>query len=147
MALKTRRKPNEVSLTHCPFCGHERRKEKNQGLDEYATDGGVPDPGEFRIPTVAELDAMRVRHGLSQAEFSRRAGLEQTRFNTILNKDIDPQTRTLRAFLDVLKETEPDPDDELSAGPQGPDVAPSSLREEVERIWAEEEQTGGETDV
>jgi len=92
--------------------------------DDLATDGGVPDPDAFRMPTVAELDAMRVAKGLSQRELSRRAGCEQSRFCTILNKDIDPHASTLRTFLAVLQDAEPRADDEIER--TGPKPEPSS---------------------
>jgi len=76
------------------------------------TDGGEPadspTPTTFEIPTIAELDAMRVARDLSQRDLSRRAGMEQSRFNHILTHDVDPHVSTMRAFLDVLREIEPD---------------------------------------
>lgn len=93
--------------------------------DDLATDGGAPDPDAFRIPTIDDLDAMRVAHGLSQKELSRRAGCEPDRFNHILHHDIDPQTATMRAFLDVLQAAEPQAPDDVER--RGPKPRPSTL--------------------
>jgi transcriptional regulator with XRE-family HTH domain len=92
-------------------------------------DGGVPDPDAFDIPTVADLDAIRVAKGLSQRDLSRRAGCEQSRFNTILNKDIDPHVSTIRAFLTVLQEAEPRDDDEIERTGPKPSPSPNADRD------------------
>jgi transcriptional regulator with XRE-family HTH domain len=106
-----------------------------------ATDGGVPDSNAFRIPTVAELDAMRVEHGLSQRELSRRAGVEEGRFHHILQNDIDPQTETMRSFLSVLQNTQPQTEDEL-ASKRGPKPKPSPLADsEGVLTWDDVEPT------
>lgn len=90
--------------------------------DGDAPDGdvdGAPDPRAFCIPTVEELDAIRTELGLSQKELSRRAGLEPGRFNTVLRRDMDPQTETMRAFLDVLHAAaDRSPEDVTRTGPK-----------------------------
>lgn len=79
----------------------------------------APDPESFRIPTIDELDAMRTDLNLSQKELSRRAGVEDSRFNTILRRDIDPRTGTMRSFLNVLQNAELRSDDEIDrTGPK-----------------------------
>ena len=83
-------------------------------------------PGDFRIPTIDELDSLRVDHGLSQQELSRRAGMEESRFNHILHNDIDPHTSTLRAFLGVLQNT-PKMDESDLSQKRGPKPKPSPL--------------------
>jgi transcriptional regulator with XRE-family HTH domain len=91
-----------------------------------ATDGGHPDPDQYRIPTIDELDAMRVGRGLSQKELSRRAGCEDGRFNHILHHDVDPQVSTLRSFLRALKESAPAEQRDLS-NKRGPKPKLSTL--------------------
>ena len=78
-------------------------------------DGRGPDA--FAIPTVEELDAMRTALGLSQRDLSRAAGLEQSRFNDILHNDLDPHVSTMRAFLDVLQDREPEQTDRRGPKP------------------------------
>lgn len=92
------------------------------------TDDTAPEPDDFRIPTIAELDAMRVDVRLSQRELSRRAGLEEGRFNSILHKDMDPQIGTMRALLDVLREAEPRTAEEIER--TGPKPSPSEHTED-----------------
>lgn len=76
-------------------------------------------PEDFRIPTVGELDQMRVALGLSQRELSRRAGCGEGRFHAILHRGMDPQTDTMRSFLDVLQTAEPtEPEDIDRTGPK-----------------------------
>ncbi|WP_284007797.1 hypothetical protein [Haloarcula pelagica] len=90
--------------------------------ERLITDGGVPDPDQFRIPTIAELDAMRADAGLSMRDLSRCAGYKDNRFSHILNTDTNPHCRTVRAFLTVLREF----DGETDSGDQGPDPEPSA---------------------
>ncbi|WP_135306313.1 helix-turn-helix domain-containing protein [Haloarcula amylovorans] len=97
----------------------------------------VPDPGAFCIPTIEELDAMRTAIGLTQRDLSRRAGCEEGRFNTILNRDMDPQTETMRAFLHVLQEAEPRDRDEINR--RGPKPKASPLVESVDGQSANEQ--------
>jgi transcriptional regulator with XRE-family HTH domain len=92
--------------------------------DDLVTDGGVPDPDAFRLPTITELDAMRTALNLGQRELSRRADLEPSRFNHILHNDVDPHASTLRAFLDVLQDADPQTDDEIER--TGPKPEPST---------------------
>ena len=81
-------------------------------MSESTTDGGQPadspTPATFEIPTIGELDTMRVARDLSQRDLSRRAGMEQSRLKQILTHDVDPHVSTMRAFLEVLREIEPD---------------------------------------
>lgn len=111
-------------------------------------DGGSPNPRLFRIPTIDELDAMRVDRGLSQKQLSREAGMEPDRFNTILHRDMDPQTETMRSFLRVLQETTPRDDDEIDR--RGPKPRRSTLStddtDESGDLWTdggEELESGG----
>lgn len=99
------------------------------GNPQVRTDGGqdAPEPGDFRIPTVDELDAMRVAANLTQKELSRRAGCEPDRFNTILHRDMDPQTETMRGFLRVLQEADADAIDAANDSKRGPKPSPSTL--------------------
>jgi transcriptional regulator with XRE-family HTH domain len=93
---------------------------------DLVTDGGVPDPDAFQMPTITDLDAMRTALNLGQRELSRRAGLEPSRFNHILHNDVDPHASTLRAFLGVLQDAEPRTDDEIErAGPK-PEPSPNA---------------------
>jgi transcriptional regulator with XRE-family HTH domain len=78
---------------------------------------GAPDPDDYRIPTIDELDAMRVAAGLSMKDLSDCAGFKSNRFSHILNNDTNPQTRTIRAFLTALREF----DGHSPSGEQGPD--------------------------
>lgn len=116
----------------CDFCleryewRHGHNGEFVRPEEKLVTDGGVPDPEAFRIPTIDELDAMRVEHGLSQRELSRWAGVEESRFHHILQHDVDPQTETMRSFLDVLQATEPQTEADLAAK-RGPKPKPSPL--------------------
>ena len=66
-----------------------------------------PDPDAFAVPSVAELERMRREYEFTMREFSRRAGFEDDRWRDILRKDIDPQLSTVEAFLDVLKDADP----------------------------------------
>ncbi|SEH60696.1 hypothetical protein SAMN05192561_11229 [Halopenitus malekzadehii] len=86
----------------------------------------------FRIPTIREIDEMRVELGLSQAELSRRAGFEKDRFNGILYNGYDPHTSTLRSFLDALQDAEPKADEEIER--RGPKPEPSTSVDEYERL-------------
>ena len=70
----------------------------------------TPDPDEYRVPTVEELDAIRDAYGISRSEFSRRAGREVSAWSEIVRDDIDPQASTLQTFLEVLQETDPNGD-------------------------------------
>lgn len=112
---------------------------------EIVPDGAAPDPDAFRIPTIDELDAMRTAAGLSQKDLSLRAGHNKGLFNTILRRDMDPQTSTLRSFLEVLREAVPQTDDEIEC--QGPKPERSSLSrrrgndDDEERDWTDYEQT------
>lgn len=90
---------------------------------DLVTDGGVPDPDDYRIPTIAELDAMRADANLSMRDLSRCAGFKDNRFSHILNNDVNAQTRTIRAFLTALQEF----DGHTDTGEQGPDPTPSDL--------------------
>jgi len=94
--------------------------------DGLRTDGGVPDPDAFRVPTITELDAMRTALNLSQAELSRQADLEQGRFSHILHNDVDPHASTLRAFLDVLQDAEPKTDDDIERTGPKPEPSPNA---------------------
>ena len=98
-----------------------------------ASDGGRPDPSDYQVPTIHELDAMRVDRGLSQKELSRRAGCEDGRFNHILHHDVDPQASTLRSFLRVLKEASPAEQRDLS-NKRGPKPKPSDLADPPESL-------------
>lgn len=82
-----------------------------------------PDPDDFRIPTIAELDAMRVTANLSMKDLSECAGFKTSRFSHILNNEVNPQTRTIRAFLTALQEF----DGHSTSGDQGPDPSRSGL--------------------
>lgn len=82
-----------------------------------------PDPDDFRIPTIAELDAMRVVANLSMKDLSECAGFKTSRFSYILNNETNPQTRTIRAFLTALQEF----DGHSTSGNQGPDPSRSGL--------------------
>jgi transcriptional regulator with XRE-family HTH domain len=84
---------------------------------------GAPDPDDYRIPTIDELDAMRVAAGLSMKDLSDCAGFKSNRFSHILNNDTNPQTRTIRAFLTALQAF----DGHSPSGEQGPDPEPSEL--------------------
>ena len=124
--------------THCQLCADrlgEREIEhdwsyqaalRDHSGDDLVTDGGAPEPDSFRIPTIADLDAMRVAKGLSQRDLSLRAGCEESRFNVILNKDLDPHTNTLRAFLAVLQDAEPRDDDEIERTGPKPEPSPNA---------------------
>jgi len=80
-----------------------------------------PDPDEFRIPTIEQLDAMRVAANLSMKDLSECAGFKSNRFSHILNNDVNPQTRTIRAFLTALQEF----DGHSISAATGPDPTPS----------------------
>jgi|GEM_PF-6164642 len=135
----------DAATWKCQVCGHafddpiERAPEQSQkprygparelfeaNPDDLVTDGGAPEPDSFRIPTIADLDAMRVAKGLSQRDLSLRAGCEESRFNVILNKDLDPHTNTLRAFLAVLQDAEPRDDDEIERTGPKPEPSPNA---------------------
>jgi transcriptional regulator with XRE-family HTH domain len=87
----------------------------------------VLDANEYRIPTIAELDALRVEAGLSMRDLSRAAGFQDSRFSHILNNDCNPQTRTIRAFLRALQLFDPEEEDEIK---RGPDPEPTGLIED-----------------
>lgn len=104
--------------------------------EQRTGDDAPPRPEDFDIPTIDELDAIRTAYNLSQKELSRRAGMEPGRFHHILQNDVDPQTGTMRAFLDVLKEAEPrGPEDVARTGPK---PAPSTLAETLEETDADD---------
>lgn len=84
------------------------------------------DADDYRIPTIDELDAMRVAAGLSMKDLSDCAGFKSNRFSHILNNDTNPQTRTVRAFLTTLQAF----DGHSPSGEQGPDPEPSELVED-----------------
>lgn len=143
------------SGSKCPQCRRDedweqrfRNTDFGDGEDDeekpdVLTDGGEDlDPGAFRIPTIDELDAMRVDHGLSQKELSRRAGVEESRFNHILHNDIDPQTATVRAFLSVLQTTGAQTDEDLGSK-RGPKPKPSTLAGEPDRGESDIRTDGG----
>ena len=113
-------------------------------MTERATEQSAPNPHIFRIPTVAELDAMRVARGLTQKELSRRAGCEPGRFNTILHRDMDPQTETMRSFLAVLRATEPRSDGEITR--RGPKPRPSALADRLDQADPDADRAGGDGD-
>ena len=83
----------------------------------------TPDPDAYRIPTIEELDAMRVAENLSMKDLSECAGFKANRFSYILNNDVNPQTRTIRAFLTALQEF----DGHTTSGDQGPEPSRSAL--------------------
>jgi transcriptional regulator with XRE-family HTH domain len=87
--------------------------------------GESPLPEEFRIPTIEELDAMRVDANLSMKDLSECAGFKSNRFSHILNNDVNPQTRTIRAFLVALQEF----DGHAPSSSRGPAAEPSELTE------------------
>lgn len=127
--------PEDVGLT--PM-GDRRSAGAGTGVEvpsedkEPATDGGTPpSPDDYRVPTIDELDAMRVAHGLSQKELSRRAGMEAGRFNHILHHDVDPQASTMRAFLRALREAVRADQRDLSTK-RGPKPKPSTLADSSE---------------
>lgn len=97
------------------------------------TDGGtvVPDPDDFAIPTIEELDQMRVAQDLNQRDLSRRAGVEPSRFNHILHNDVDPHVSTLRAFLHALRDADEADVQEVEHGPD-PTPSPNAGRS---RCW------------
>ena len=113
----------------------EFRRYRDAGNDQEErpmTDGGqpadaeqpmAPDPDDYRIPTIDELDAMRVAAGLSMKDLSDCAGFKSNRVSHILNNDVNPQTRTIRAFLTTLQAF----DGHSPSGEQGPDPEPSEL--------------------
>lgn len=68
----------------------------------------APDPEAFRIPTIGELDAIRQDRNLSMRQLSLRAGFEYHRFEQVKNNGGDPPASTLRAFVDALREADPD---------------------------------------
>lgn len=70
------------------------------------TDG--PSPEDYRIPTIGELNEIRQERNLSMRQLSLRAGFEYHRFEQVKNNGGDPPASTLRAFLDALRETDPD---------------------------------------
>jgi transcriptional regulator with XRE-family HTH domain len=86
----------------------------------------TPDPDDYRIPTIEELDAMRVAANLSMKDLSECAGFTGDRFSHILHNDINPQTRTIRAFLTTLQEF----DGHSTSGDQGPAPEPSDAVDE-----------------
>jgi len=93
------------------------------GSPTILTDGGQPRPDDYQIPTIEELDRMRVAADLNQRDLSRRAGMEPKRFNHILHNDTDPHVSTLRAFLRALRDAT---DEEIIEEPEhGPDPSPS----------------------
>lgn len=100
------------------------------------TAGDPPTPENFQIPTIDELDQMRTELGLSQRDLSRRAGMDENLFNTILHRDMDPQTSTMRALLQVLREAEPRTADEIER--RGPKPESSSLASKLESMTPEE---------
>jgi transcriptional regulator with XRE-family HTH domain len=107
-------------------------------------DARTVDRDAFRIPTISELDAIRTDLGLSQRELSRRAGLEDDRFNCILRRDMDPRSSTLRAFLDVLQEADAKTEEELNR--PGPKPEASTLAQRLENTDASAVATNrGET--
>jgi len=90
--------------------------------EESKTDGSE----ETDRPSLEELDRRRVEHGLSQSELSRRAGFERNRFNHILSKELNPTDETLDALIEVLEQTDPLDEDDLSSK-RGPKPQPSSV--------------------
>lgn len=85
----------------------------------------APAPDAFRIPTIEEIDAMRAEANLSMRDLSRCAGFKDSRFSHILNNDVNPHTRTIRAFLTALQQF----DGHTPTGDQGPEPSPSELAE------------------
>lgn len=67
-------------------------------------------PDDIYVPTVDELDAERERLELSKQEFARRAGFDEDRWSDITRRDIDPQLSTIHAFVDALREADPNGD-------------------------------------
>ena len=110
---------------------------------DVSSESDIPSPEAFAIPTIEDLDAMRVAHGLSQKELSRRAGCEPGRFHHILRNDVDPQTETMRAFLAVLQNTAPQTDGEL-ASKCGPKPESSTLAEGAALTWDDVSSEGGD---
>ncbi|RLM32650.1 hypothetical protein [Haloarcula sp. Atlit-120R] len=102
--------------------------EKNSEQKRLVTDGGTPDPDPdaFCIPTIAELDAMRAAANLSMKDLSECAGFVDNRWSHILNNDVNPHTRTVRAFLTTLQEF----DGHTDTGDQGPDPSTSEMVED-----------------
>lgn len=117
---------------HIPTCP-ERDSASAESDDQLVTDGGLPSPGDYRVPTIDELDAMRVDRGLSQKELSRRAGMEPGRFNHILHHDVDPHASTVRSFLRVLREAVQSEQRDLS-NKRGPKPKPSTLADPPESL-------------
>lgn len=106
--------------------------EKQTTQTDENSDDDQPTPEQFRIPTVAEIDQMRVDRNLTQRELSRRAGFEKGRFNTILHKDMDPHTETMRSLLEVIQEADADREEQELASQRGPKPTPSPALEEDE---------------
>lgn len=67
----------------------------------------IPGPERF---TVEYIDEQREHYGFSRSEFSRRAGREVGAWSEIVTQGIDPQASTLRAFIRVLDEADPNGD-------------------------------------
>jgi len=88
----------------------------------HSDDDATPRPRDFEIPTIDQLDKMRVAQDLNQRDLSRQAGLEPGRFNHILHGDVDPHVSTMRAFLHALQHGD-GPD--IMEPEHGPDPEPS----------------------
>jgi DNA adenine methylase len=131
----------------CPYCGENivatdgGIDTSSDGTEQSGRSAQAPDPDDYHISTIEELDAMRVAAGFSMKDLSDCAGFKSNRFSHILNNDVNPQTRTIRAFLTALQVF----DGHSPSGDQGPDPEPSELVDEdsdgptevdVERIAA-----------
>jgi transcriptional regulator with XRE-family HTH domain len=126
-----------ITARFCSMCG-SRVREPEDFESSYSRQDQAVDPDAYRIPTIAELDAMRVDAGLSMRDLSRAAGFKQSRFSHILNNDCNPQTRTIRAFLRALQLYEPSEEDEPK---RGPDPEPTEL------VEADDSGSQGPTEV
>jgi len=117
---------SEEHLPPQPDLSHDDNgvEPKEDSDNDSKSDEG--DDPETDRPSLEELDRRRVEHGLSQSELSRRAGFERNRFNHILTKGLTPTDETLDALIEVLEQTDPLDEDDLSSK-RGPKPQPSSV--------------------
>lgn len=57
---------------------------------------------------IEAIDRKRDEYGLSKQEFARRADKDEDRWHDILRRDIDPRLSTIKDFIKVLHDADPD---------------------------------------
>ena len=73
-----------------------------------ASEPDIRDPADYTLPqNIDELEQHRKNLGLSMKEFSERAGYCRSRWRNIITRDNDPQFSTIQAFVQVLRDADP----------------------------------------